>query len=151
MNKDRIRERVVRIIAATRFPFVDQEDWPDDYATITNESERRRGVGSQGDRVYPSIIIVDGRDRVREIGEVEDEDSVTEAQVAKWKRLSKETGMGRRTKKFFLYVPKGKEKVAEKLLESNNISYAGLRTWAIKGGNLAITPIKTPDEPKDHR
>lgn len=151
MSKEQVKERVIRIIAASRFPFVDQKDWPDDYVTITNEREKRRGIDSPTGKVYPSIIIVYGADRVRELGEVEDEDTVTEDQVPKWKLLSEKTGMGRRTKKFFLYVPEGREKMAEKLLESNHISYAGLRTWTIKSGNLIITPIKTPDEPKDHR
>ena len=146
-----IKRRVIRIIAATRFPFVDQEDWPDDYVTITNESENRRGIEAPWGTVYPSIVILDGDDLLREVGEVETEETVTEAQVPKWRLLSERTGMGRRTKKFFLYVPEGKETKAEKLLEENHIAYAGLRTWAIKDGSLVITPIKTPDDPKDHR
>lgn len=151
MSKEQVKERVIRIIAASRFPFVDQKDWPDDYVTITNERTKRRSIDSPTGKVYPSIVIVDGEDRVRELGEVEDEDTVTEDRVLRWKLLSEKTGMGRRTKKFFLYVPEGKEKEAERLLETNQISYAGLRTWAVKGGNLVITPVKTPDEPKDHR
>ena len=77
--------------------------------------------------------------------------TVTATQVPKWRLLSERTGIGRRTKKFFLYVPDGKEAEAERLLEENRISYAGLRTWAIKDGSLVVTPIKTPDGPKDHR
>ena len=144
-----LRRRAIRIIAATRFPFVDQDDWPDDYTTITNESETGCGIESPWGMVYPSIVVVNGENRVREVGEVETE--VTKAQVAKWRLLSKRTGMGRRTKKFFLYVPEGKEAEAERLLEENQISYAGLRTWAVKHGNLVVTPIKTPDDPKDHK
>ena len=151
MSEKQIMERVVRIIATTRFPFVDQKDWPDDYITITNENEKRRGVEGPKDTIYPSIIIVDGHDNVREVGEVETEKTVNEKQLPKWKLLSEKTSMGRKTKKFFLYVPEGKEGEAQRLLEGHKISYAGLRTWAIKNGNLTITPIKTPDEPKDHR
>lgn len=114
VSKERVKERVIRIIAASRFPFVDQKDWPDDYITITNEQEKRRGIDSPTGKVYPSIIIVDDADRVRELGEVEDEDTVTEVQVLKWKLLSEKTGMGRRTKKFFLYVPGGKGKDGRK-------------------------------------
>ncbi len=151
LDEEKIKRRVTRIIAATRFPFVDQEDWPDDYVTITNDSEGRWGIEAPWGAVYPSIVIVDEEGRMREVGEVETQGTVTEAQVAKWRLLSERTGMGRRTKKFFLYVPEGKEREAERLLEENGISYAGLRTWAIKGGDLVVTPIKTPDEPKDHR
>lgn len=151
MDEQKIKRRVIRIIAATRFPFVDQEDWPDDYVTITNEIENQWGIEAPWGTVYPSIVILDGTDRIREVGEIETEETVTDAQVPKWKMLSERTGMGRRTKKFFLYVPEGKETEAERLLEENRIAYAGLRTWAIKDGNLVVTPIKTPDEPKDHR
>lgn len=151
VGEDEIKRRVIRIIAATRFPFVDQEDWPDDYVTVTNESQNRWGIVAPWGTVYPSIVILDGDDLLREVGEVETEETVTEAQVSKWRLLSERTGMGRRTKKFFLYVPEGKEPKAEKLLEENQIAYAGLRIWAIKDGSLVVTPIKTPDEPKDHR
>lgn len=151
VEEEKIKRRVIQIIAATRFPFVDQEDWPDDYVTITNESEKRWGIEAPWGTVYPSIVILDGEERIREVGEVETEDTVTQEQVPKWRLLSERTGMGRRTKKFFLYVPEGKEAKAERLLEENQIAYAGLRTWAIKEGSLVVTPIKTPDEPKDHR
>jgi hypothetical protein len=59
--------------------------------------------------------------------------------------------MGRRVKKFFLYVPEGKENAARKLLEENDVEYDGLRTWAVKSGRLEITPIVTHDTPYDHR
>jgi hypothetical protein len=54
-------------------------------------------------------------------------------------------------KKFFLYVPEGEESMAEKLLEDNGVKYAGLRTWAVREGNLIVKPYKTIDEEKDHR
>lgn len=119
--------------------------------TITNETEKARGVETPVGPVYPSIVVVDGEGRIREIGEVETRETVTAAQLPKWRLLSERTGMGRRTKKFFLYVPEGKEAEAERLLEGNDIAYAGLRTWAIRQGRLVVTPIKTPDEPRDHR
>lgn len=150
--KDELKARVTRIVAATRFPFVDQTDWGEGYVTITNDGGKKvRGIDGPEGKVYPSIVITHANGKLQEVGEVEMEDGVTESQVAKWKLMSEKTGRGRRVKKFFLYVPEGKEKVAETLLEENNIEYAGLRTWAIKEGNLIITPIKTPDEPKDHR
>ena len=146
-----LNNRIIRIIAATRFPFVDQTDWGEGYLTIVNDEQKRKGIEGSDGIIYPSIVITRSDGNVQEIGEVEMEDSVTENQVPKWKLMSEKTGMGRHKKKFFLYVPEGKEKMAEKLLEDNQIDYAGLRTWAIRNGNLVVTPIKTPDDPKDHR
>jgi hypothetical protein len=152
ISKQELKDRVIRIIAATRFPFVDQTDWGEGYVTITNDGGKRvRGINGPDGYVYPSIVITKENTDIQEIGEVELEDGVTEANVAKWRLMSETTGMGRVTKKFFLYVPEGTEEKAERLLEDNGIAYAGLRTWAVKGGSLVITPIKTPDSPKDHR
>jgi len=152
LSGEEIRNRVIRIIAATRFPFVDQTDWGDDYITITNDSGRRiRGVSGPSGYVYPSIVITRANTDIQEIGEVEGEDTVTEAQVEKWRLLSDSAAVGRRVKKFFLYVPEGKEEDALRLLEDNGIEYDGLRTWAVRDGRLVITPIKTHDTPEDHR
>ena len=152
LSKEELRDRVVRIIAATRFPFVDQTDWGEDYVTITNEDGKKiRGISGPMGYVYPSIVITKANTDIKEIGEVETEDSVTEAQVPKWRLMSEKTGMGRQVKKFFLYVPEGKEETALRLLEGNGVEYDGLRTWAVKDGSLIITPIKTHDTVKDHR
>ena len=61
----------VRYIAANRFPFPDQADWPSDYITLTNQSVKRRGVpGPQGIE-YPDIVVIDRFGEIREIGEIE--------------------------------------------------------------------------------
>ncbi len=152
LSKEELRDRVIRIIAATRFPFVDQTDWGEDYVTVTNEDGKKiRGISGPMGYVYPSIVITKENTDIQEIGEVEIEDTVSEAQVPKWRLISEKTGMGRRVKKFFLYVPEGKEETALNLLEENGIEYDGLRTWAVKEGKLVITPIKTHDTLKDHR
>lgn len=152
LSREEIRNRVIRIIAATRFPFVDQTNWGEDYVTITNDSGRRvRGVSGPSGFVYPSIVITRANTEIQEIGEVEEEDTVTEAQVEKWRLLSDSAAVGRRVKKFFLYVPEGKEEDALRLLEDNGIEYDGLRAWAVRDGCLVITPIMTHDTPDDHR
>jgi hypothetical protein len=152
LTRDEVRNRVIRIIAATRFPFVDQTDWGDDYVTITNDSGKKaRGVSGPSGYVYPSIVITRANTIIQEIGEVEGEDTVTEAQVEKWTLLSDSAAVGRRVKKFFLYVPEGKEEDARRLLEDNGIEYDGLRTWAVRDGRLVITPIRTHDTDEDHR
>jgi len=149
--KEEIRNRIIRIIAATRFPFVDQTDWGEGYVTIVNDEVKRRGIETEEGVVYPSIVITLADGRMQEIGEVEPEDGVTVVQVPKWKLFSETAGMGRCAKKFFLYVPKGLEEKAQKLLENNRIEYAGLRTYGIIDGNLVVTPITTPDDEHDHR
>ena len=57
LSREEIRNRVIRIIAATRFPFVDQTDWGEDYITITNDSGKRvRCVSGPSGFVYPSMV-----------------------------------------------------------------------------------------------
>ena len=152
LTREEVKNRVIRIIAATRFPFVDQTDWGEDYVTITNDSGKKvRGVSGPSGYVYPSIVITRANTIIQEIGEVEGDETVTEAQVDKWRLLSESAAVGRRVKKFFLYVPEGKEEDAQRLLEGNEIEYDGLRTWVIRDGRLVITPISTHDTDEDHR
>ena len=152
LTREEVKNRVIRIIAATRFPFVDQTDWGEDYVTITNDSGKKvRGVSGPSGYVYPSIVITRANTIIQEIGEVEGDETVTEAQVDKWRLLSESAAVGRRVKKFFLYVPEGKEEDAQRLLEGNEIEYDGLRTWVIRDGRLVITPISTHDTHEDHR
>lgn len=149
---DVLRGRIARIIAATRFPFVDQEDWDESRVTIANvPGEEAWGFDRPEGRVYPSVVVLHADGRVRELGEVEMESCFTEEHVERWRLLSEKTGPGVRYKKFFLYVPVGGGEEARRLLEENGIEYAGLRTWAIKEGNLVTSPVRTPDMPKDHR
>jgi hypothetical protein len=142
LSKEELKARVIRIIAATRFPFVDQTDWNPSYITITNDVVKRRSIEGPEGKVYPSIVIVDAKDEVKEIGEVEMEDTVTENQVEKWELISQKASTDGGVKRFFLYVPEGKGKTAQRLLRDNSIEYAGLHTWAIKHSNLVVTPIK---------
>jgi hypothetical protein len=147
-----LRTRIARIIAATRYPFVDQTDWIETNAVIANVGRSKTWSfrTPQGD-VFPSIVVLHDDGSVREFGQVEMEGDVTERRVDLWRLLSERTGMGVRVKKFFVYVPEGREGVAERLLEDNGIEFAGLRTWAVVDGNLIVRPYKTLDEEKDHR
>ena len=147
-----LRGRIARIIAATRFPFVDQEDWDESRRTMVNDYRTRAwALSTPGGDLYPSIVVLNGDGSIRECGEVEMETTFGPETVEKWAALSRYTGMGERFKKFFLYVPEGSEEEAEKLLDDAEIEYAGLRTWAIREGSLVLKPIRTPDMAKDHR
>jgi len=152
VEEEVLRGRIARIVAATRFPFVDQEDWDESRRTLVNDYKTRAWAFStpEGD-LYPSIVVLNGDGSVRECGEVEMRGEFCAETVEKWATMSRLTGMGERFKKFFLYVPEGAESEAEALLNENGIEYAGLRTWAIRGGNLILRPVRTPDMAKDHR
>ena len=151
VDKVTLKNRIIRIIAATRFPFVDQEDWGEGYVTIINDEVKRRGIDTAEGVMYPSIVITLADGRIQEIGEVEFEEGVSVSNVPKWRLFSDSAGKGRFVKKFFLYVPEGLEEKTIKLLENNNIEYSGVRTYSVKNGNLLITPIKSNDGPHDHR
>jgi hypothetical protein len=70
--------------------------------------------------------------------------------VPKWRLMSEKTEMGRWVKKFFPYVSEGQEGAALGLLEGNGVEYDGLRTLAVRDGNLVITLIITYDTVKCH-
>ncbi len=62
----RLRHRITRIIAATRFPFVDQESWADDHVTIVNDETKRYAVNWGQGVLYPSIVITKKDGEIRE-------------------------------------------------------------------------------------
>jgi hypothetical protein len=145
-----LKDRISRIIAATRFPFINQTNWNEERRTLVNtQKEKPYGVKISKNILYPSIVVLNPNGIVREIGEVELD--VNEKLLQKWRLLSEVTSMGERFKKLFIYVPKGKGYKAQKLLEQSGIEYAGLREWCIEDGILRISPIKTPDMDYDHR
>ena len=146
-----LRNRVARIIAATRFPFVDQENWPEDAKTIVNDETKRFGVKWGEGVEYPSIVILKGDGSVREFGSVESAESITDDSVARWRMLSDCAPRGRKYKKLFLYVPQGCEEKTLKLLEENDIEYDGIRGYSVLDGGLRITPFKTLNDEYDHQ
>ena len=123
LGREVLRDRIARIIAATRYPFVDQKNWDEDRTVIINPMGGEAwGVEGPEGLVYPSVVVLNPDGSVRELGEVEMGDSVTNAQVPKWR-----------------------------FLEENHIEYAGLRAWSIRDGVLMVRPVKTPDMAEDHR
>lgn len=145
-----LRDRIARIIGATRFPFIDQTTWDEDRRTLVNtRREKTYPIHAPTGDIYPSVVVLNPDGKVREIGEVEM--GVNPSLVSKWRLLSEKTGMGERYKKLFLYVPRGEGAEAKKLLEDNKIEYAGLREWSIEDGTLVTRPVTTPDMDYDHR
>ena len=147
-----LKARISRVIAATRFPFVGQDDWDETRTTIANDPRDPEWVFKTSEEpLAPSVVVLNSDGSVRECGEVELETEYSMENVKKWSTMSRLTGPGEKYKKFFLYVPEGAEDLALRLLEENHIEYAGLRTWGLDNWNLVLKPIKTPDMAKDHR
>jgi hypothetical protein len=145
-------DAVVAHVARTRFPFPDQTKWPADYVTLTNVPEQRRGIPFGEGEHYPDIVIVDGRGHPREIGEVEM--LVDAAAVARLRAGSEAADDHTPTgvRHFFLYVPNGLESAAQALLETNGISYAGVRGFSVGAdGAITVTPFVTTGDAYDHQ
>jgi hypothetical protein len=145
-----LQDRITRIIAATRFPFINQEDWDEQRKTLVNTSlTKSYGVSTSAGVIYPSIVVLNPDDSIREIGEVEMK--VAGNLAEKWRELSVKASIGDHYRKLFIYIPEGSEDLAIKILKENRIQYAGLRIWLIDDGVLKTKPITTPDMIKDHR
>jgi len=149
---DIVKARINRVIAATRFPFVGQDDWDETRTTIANDPrDPEWSFETPEGSLAPSVVVLNADGSVRECGEVEIDTEFSGENVERWRTMSRLTGQGEKFKKFFLYVPEGAEEEALRLLEENSIEYAGLRTWGLDNWNLVLKPIKTPDMDKDHR
>jgi hypothetical protein len=146
-----MHDRVVEHIAATRFPFPDQTDWPADYQTLTNAGGHNCPVVADGVTYYPDIVILDGANQVAELGDVEID--LRPERATRWSALSqlcKRSSTGARS--FFVYVPAGLDARARELLETHGVSYTGVRSYAFDAdGHVSVTPIVTPGDAKDHR
>jgi len=97
-------DRAVRFIAASRFPFPGQTDWPPDNLTLTNETERKKGIAGPDGTHYPDIVIVSKAGQIREVAEIETEVSPARARI--WAASSAASDNGTKTgvKHFFVYV-----------------------------------------------
>lgn len=149
-----VHDEIVRTIAALRYPFPVQTDWPASYVTLTNTDVEARGVSVEGgNTLYPDIVIVDANtNSVAEIGEVEVEIDATMA--VKWRLFASFTKVHPESgaPHFFIYVPEGLEEDANAVLAEFDVPCGGLRTFALSdSGALRVTPVTTTVDPKDHR
>ena len=144
-------DRVVRFIAANRFPFPGQADWPPDNVTITNDAQPQKGIRMPEGLHYPDIVIASTAGEVREVAEVETEVTPETARIWAWSAAASDTKTKTGVRHFFVYVPAGQQEEARRLLEERRISFAGLRTWEIDAtGHVRVVPVVTPGDPKDH-
>ena len=149
---ENMHDAVVNYIARTRFPFPGQKHWPPDYRTLTNAPVRKHGIQIPGGEHFPDIVVLDGTGRVREIGEIETNVSDISAATLKATSEIADTDTESKVRHFFLYVPVGQEAAARTLLETNGVSYAGLRGFLASGdGKIKIVPFVTPGDSYDHQ
>ncbi len=149
VDPTRLRHRITRIIAATRFPFVDQESWADDHVTIVNDETKRFAVKWEQGVLYPSIVITNKNGEIREFGTVESPETITPESIPRWKALSDIAPHGREHKKLFIYVPEGHEEETLHLLEENHIDYDGIRGYRVEEQTLRILPYRTLNDEYD--
>jgi hypothetical protein len=147
-----LHDNVARAIAITRFPFKDQKDWPADNVTIVNAGQPTRSIPTTYGEHFPDILIVAGTGEIKEVAEVEGE--WDEARIPLWRAGSliadNRTTSG--AQHFFLYVPMGDEERAIDMLESNGISYAGVRGWRLhEDGTVEVVPFGATVDAKDAR
>ena len=144
-----LRHRITRIIAATRFPFVDQDSWGKLHQTIVNDEVKRFAVQTSVGVLYPSIIITNDDGSIREIGVIESAEDITEDSIQRWKALSDVAPYGREFKKLFLYVPEGYEAKTLKMFEEEKINFDGIRGYRVEKQVLKILPFKTLNDEYD--
>jgi hypothetical protein len=144
-----LRHRITRIIAATRFPFVDQDSWGKLHQTIVNDEVKRFAVQTTIGVLYPSIIITNDDGSIREIGVIESAEDITEDSIPRWKALSDVAPYGREFKKLFLYVPEGYEAKTLRMFEDEKINFDGIRGYRVESQVLKILPFKTLNDEYD--
>lgn len=150
IDQQTLTNRITRIIAATRFPFVDQETWPKGRQTIVNDETKRYPVNTNAGVLYPNIVITNPDGTIRELGTVESKEDISEDTVERWRALSDAAPYGREYKKLFLYVPEGAEEETKRLLEENEIDYDGIRAYRVEPQTLKIIPYVTRNDEYDH-
>ena len=144
-----LKHRITRIIAATRFPFVDQDSWGAKHQTIVNDEVKRFAIQTPVGILYPNIVITNDDGTIREIGVVESAEDISEESISRWKALSDAAPYGREFKKLFLYVPEGYEEKTLKMFEDEKINYDGIRGYRVEKQVLRILPFKTLNDEYD--
>lgn len=143
---------VVRTIAATRFPFPGQTTWPAGYVTNTNVPTRKISIETPNGTHFPDIVITDATGTIREMGEVEMDISEAALPYLSAGSALTDNDTPTKVKHFFVYVPAGQEARAQKLLDDNGISYAGVRGFTLgDNSDVGIVPFVTAGDNYDHQ
>lgn len=149
LDPEMLRHRIARIIAATRFPFVDQKSWGYEHVTIVNDEVKRYAIHTPVGVLYPSIVITNTDGTLKELGVVESAEDIVEESIPRWKALSDVAPYGREFKKLFIYVPEGYEDKTLEMFEREKINYDGIRGYRVENQILKILPFKTLNDEYD--
>lgn len=130
-----LHDQAVADVAKVRLSYPDKDNPP--LKTYINEPKQTMPVNIGNNRqIYPDIVVVDTQKNVAAIlGEVESESTVTSEEAEQWKEYSDATNA------FYLYIPKGTESTAKKLISDNSITVAGIRTWQYNSSGIVITNV----------
>lgn len=113
--------------------------WPNDYVTIVNAEKKQRAIQFEKKTWYPDIVIVNGKNEVRELCEVELEEDITPRILEKWKGFAATASIGRKGyPKFFICVPSSKEAEAKRILDESGLRYAGLRSYDVSDDLMSL-------------
>jgi hypothetical protein len=127
-------DRTIAQVARQRFayPGSGHPSWK----TYLNEPEHTKGVSAQPDTVYPDIVVADERNVVMQLGEIETEMTMNEAETEQWKKYYSLCSS------FYLYVPANLREAAVQLIASRRVQLGGLRLYSYDTqGSLLITNV----------
>jgi hypothetical protein len=142
-------DTLAKYVAQTRFPYVDQNTnpevtkvhgfWPNDYVTIVNIDRKQRAIQFGNKTWYPDIVIVDGKNEVKEICEIEMEEDIEPGILEKWKGYAAAASIGRKGYPLlFLYVPASKLTEAKKIVDESKLKYARLGGYVVSDDLYAL-------------
>ena len=133
-----LHDWLVGAIAELRFNYPNRRH--PDWTCFTNTaSERMVGLDTGNGIVYPDIVVVDSRDYVRLLGEVEVFTGITRTEALQWAEYADLCPY------LFLYVPEGYEELTADYLTENRTEIAGLRTYDFEDSELVITNMRDTD------
>lgn len=127
-------DRTVAQVARQRFPYPSSRH--PTWKTFLNEPEHTKGVNAQPDAVYPDIVVVDEQNAVMQLGEVETEMTMNEAETEQWKKYYSVCSS------FYLYVPANLREAAVQLIALRRVQLGSLRLYSYDAqGSLLITNV----------
>lgn len=127
-------DRTVAQVARQRFPYPDSGH--PSWKTYLNEPEHTKGVNAQPDTVYPDIVVVDERNAVMQLGEIETGMTMNEAETEQWRKYYSLCS------NFYLYVPAISKEAVVQLIASQKVQLGALRLYSYDAqGSLLITNV----------
>lgn len=104
---------------------------------VKTKEKKTMGVKTNGDAVYPDIVVTDAEKKGSAIiaGEIETEETIDDDEAKQWDRYGKLCGT------CYVYVPEGSEKETKKLIEKGKLSVTGVRTYRFEESKLIVSDV----------